>query len=119
MEKKSKMEKKRIGRPPQNEADRFWGKVIKTSKCWLWSGGPYDLDEYGRFYKGDGTGIPAHRYSYELVYGAIPKGTILHHICRNKRCVKPEHLQALTPQQNTIADKDMIALKSAWGRLRK
>ncbi len=113
----------KLGRPPRDEKQRFWGKVRKTDGCWLWTGGPYSFNEYGVFYKraieGRSKGISSHRYSYEFVKGQIPEGTVLHHKCRNKRCVNPDHLEPVTSQQNTIADKDMIAVKSAWGRFRK
>jgi hypothetical protein len=49
----------------------------------------------------------AHRAAYELRNGAIPAGHEINHKCRNKACINPDHLEALTPQQHVIADHDL------------
>lgn len=45
-------------------------------------------------------GTPAHRVTYTAFIGAIPKGMYVDHMCHNKRCVRPDHLRAITPKQN-------------------
>lgn len=45
---------------------------------------------------------PAHRASYELHKGPIPDGMQIDHLCRNPRCINPDHLEAVTPQENTL-----------------
>lgn len=54
---------------------------------------------YGRFYL-DGRGLLAHRWSYERHVGPIPHGLQIDHLCRNRGCVNPEHLEPVTPSEN-------------------
>lgn len=81
-----------------NDRDRFWAKVDKSGDCWLWtaSTGPFG---YGQFNTGR-TIVRSHRLAYELMVGAIPAGKELDHICRNRLCVRPNHLRLVTRQQN-------------------
>ena len=84
----------------RSEADRFWEKVDKSTDCWIWTGkkGP---SGYGSFWGSDGRDIRAHRWTYESVHGAIPGELQIDHRCRNRACVRPDHLEAVTPQINT------------------
>lgn len=78
---------------------RFWEKVNKTGECWIWTAskrGP----GYGQCSLGGRRQGYAHRFSYEIHFGSIPAGMVIDHICHNKLCVKPDHLQAVTPKQN-------------------
>lgn len=76
---------------------RFWAKVEKTEGCWFWlAATPCG---YGLIWV-DGAYRPAHRVSYEWVHGPIPDGLELDHLCRNPSCVNPEHLEAVTHQEN-------------------
>lgn len=54
---------------------------------------------YGRFYV-DGRGALAHRWSYQFHVGPIPSGLVIDHLCRNTRCVNPDHLEAVTASEN-------------------
>lgn len=45
--------------------------------------------------------IRAHRLAYELAKGPIPQGLVIDHMCHNRGCVNPLHLQAVTQKQNT------------------
>lgn len=79
-------------------ADRFWAKVDKTETCWVWTGAKRD-GGYGVF-KAERL-VPAHRFSYQMATGsAVPADMEVDHICHNPSCVNPEHLRAVTPQQN-------------------
>lgn len=82
--------------PPINE--RFWSYVYKTDGCWWWTGA-HNGKRYGSMRVGD-THKLAHRYSYELLVGSIADGMQIDHLCRNKLCVNPVHLEVVTSQIN-------------------
>jgi hypothetical protein len=69
---------------------RFWAKVQKTDGCWLWTA--CVVRRYGQFGVSSGVRMRAHRYSWELVHGAVPDGLWVLHRCDNPLCVNPEHL---------------------------
>lgn len=73
------------------------------SGCWLWTG--YIAKQgYGRMSikEMEPRARWAHRVSYESFKGAIPEGLQLDHLCRNKTCVNPDHLEAVTPRINCL-----------------
>jgi hypothetical protein len=78
--------------------NRFWSKVDKTDSCWIWVACKYK-DGYGRF-RLNGRCHRAHRVAYELLVGPIPPGLVLDHLCRNRACVNPSHLDPVTHQTN-------------------
>lgn len=83
---------------PSPVEPRFWAKVDKSGDCWNWTAGMFP-DGYGSFrYNGTMTG--SHRVSYELEHGPIPEGMQVDHICRNRKCVRPDHLRLVTHTQN-------------------
>lgn len=90
---------------------RFWEKVEKTENCWIWKG-ISDKKGYGRI-QYLSKSWTAHRLSYFLIYGEIPKGLIVCHHCDNPPCVKPDHLFIGTYSDNM---QDMI--KKGRNRLR-
>lgn len=83
--------------------DKFLSHVEKTETCWNWTG--YLMPNgYGQCKPG-GTDIPvvlAHRWAYEHWWGPIPEGLEIDHLCRNRRCVNPGHLEAVTRSQNIL-----------------
>ena len=83
-------------------SDRFWSKVDKTDSCWLWTACK-NRKGYGHFSVGGRSGRPhlAHRMSYEFLIGPIPQGLTIDHLCKNKACVNPEHLEAVPNAVNT------------------
>lgn len=87
-----------------NEKDiaRFWGKVQKTTSCWLWIGRK-NSQGYGYFWLGtkqDGKDRIAHRVAYEIAHGCLPSGMHVLHRCDNPSCVRPDHLWAGTHTDN-------------------
>lgn len=78
---------------------RFWSKVHKTNKCWIWQAATRSMGRYGTFYY-NGKNIAAHRASWLLNVGPIPKKLDVLHTCDIGLCVNPEHLFLGTHLQN-------------------
>lgn len=89
------------GRPLTDPAARFWAKVDRTTgdACWPWTA-RLDRDGYGTLKMPTGRSIRAHRFAYELLVGPIPEGLVIDHLCRNRRCVNPAHLEPVTAEEN-------------------
>jgi len=88
--------KRRVTRKKTAEA-RFWEKVEKTDGCWNWTG--TKSRGYGGFLF-DGRQIGAHRFSLLLAGREIPRGLEVDHLCRNRGCVNPDHLDIVTRLEN-------------------
>jgi len=74
--------------------------VDSSTGCWNWTG-----NLSGRGYpriQVNGTPRGAHRISMELAGNPVPSGMVADHICRNRICINPDHLRAVTPLQNTL-----------------
>lgn len=94
--------------------EKFLKYVDKTDTCWLWTGSTL-TSGYGQAVRPDASerwkvGKPvqegAHRVSYKIFIGDIPKGKLVRHSCDNKMCVNPEHLSVGT-QVDNMADYGM------------
>lgn len=78
--------------------ERFLEKCDRSGECWIWLC-QRKSDGYGHF-KVDGRYVGAHRYAYQRVNGAIPSGMEIDHLCRNRSCVNPTHLEAVPHSVN-------------------
>lgn len=75
-------------------------RTTRSGDCLLW-GGKRDTHGYGVISIDDKI-RRAHRVAYELAKGPIPDGLVIDHQCFNRHCVNPDHLNAVTNQQNTL-----------------
>lgn len=115
------------GMPPPRQpapiADRLWAKVNKEGPvpetrpelgpCWVWTGKP-DGKGYGQINAGRRPSkmLRAHRVAYELCVGPIPEDLQLDHLCRNRMCVRPEHLEPVTQRVNVLRGEGASARNS-------
>lgn len=79
--------------------ERLDAYTDKSGDCWLWTGGTTN-DGYGLTTDG-GVRVLAHRAAYELAYGEIHNGLEIDHMCHTPRCVRVDHLQAVTSKENS------------------
>jgi HNH endonuclease len=83
--------------------ERFWSKVFKGGPggCWLWAGS-VKPNGYGIISAGPRGSSPlqAHRVAFALHFGEAGEGLVIHHRCLNRRCVNPDHLEAVTYSVN-------------------
>jgi hypothetical protein len=81
---------------------RFWRHVVRDpdTECWEWTAARKN-GGYGSFAIGKGN-VYAHRFAYEMLVGPIPEGLELDHLCRNRGCVNPDHLEPVTRQVNVL-----------------
>lgn len=88
---------------------RFFDKVTfkKDSDCWFWKAA-IDSTGYGRFQVGKKFDS-AHRFAYELFKGHIQSGLHSDHLCRNRQCVNPGHIEIVTPRENVLRGTSPLA----------
>lgn len=85
--------------------ERFWGNVVKTESCWLWTGkNKNSRTGHGRLRVNKRT-VVASRFSWEIHKGPIPEGLKVLHHCDVGACVNPKHLYLGTLSDNA---KDMF-----------
>ena len=89
---------------------RFLERIKVFGECWEWQG-TVAANGYGRCSM-DNRNDMAHRVSYKLFVGPIADGMTIDHLCRNKRCVNPSHLEVVTSRENTLRG-DTIAAENA------
>jgi hypothetical protein len=81
--------------------ERFWEKVDKTPSCWLWTASCFK-DGYGQFYPRHGEPKGAHIWLWEQTNGPVPESKELDHLCRVRKCVRPDHLEPVSHRENTL-----------------
>ncbi|MFJ7782214.1 HNH endonuclease signature motif containing protein [Streptomyces albidoflavus] len=106
----SRIQRRRTkGKPPAPGEQSFTAKIDKEGAiptyrsdlgpCWLWKGAQHNAKGYGRF-EIDGQRYLAHRFAYHLWGGELIAGMEIDHLCRNTRCVNPQHLEQVTPEEH-------------------
>lgn len=82
-----------------DSAVRFLEKIDMGEHCWLWTGATAG-EGYGVFWVPGAGQTYAHRVSHQMFVGPIPDGLEVDHLCSNRLCVKPTHLEAVTGDEN-------------------
>lgn len=91
---------------------RFVSKISNfgaKNQCWPWNA-PLD-NGYGRFWLNNKTDL-AHRISYQLFVGSINNNLHIDHLCRNRSCVNPEHMEQVTIKTNVLRGVGLTAVNA-------
>jgi hypothetical protein len=86
--------------------------AIDERECWAWQGATcfgYGVVGMGR--RSDGT-QQTHRALYEIVVGPVPDGMQLDHLCRNRACCNPDHLEVVTRRENIMRGESTAAINA-------
>ena len=83
-----------------NKADiaRFKRHVQVQGECWVWTS-RINAGGYGEFKHG-GSKHKAHRWIWQALNGDLPQDVVIDHLCRNRACVRPAHLEPTTNEEN-------------------
>jgi len=95
--------------------NEYWSRVDKngpipdgfTTSCWIWNGSQ-NRDGYGQFYgklDGNRLNMTAHRWAYLFTHGTIPDNKHIDHLCFNRLCENPDHLEAVDQIVNNRRSK--------------
>lgn len=93
--------------------ERFWAKVTIPEppwECWTWNARHHN--GYGWFTVKHNNHVGAHRYAYQLLRGEIPEGLVCDHLCRNRGCCNPWHLELTTIGENVRRGKINTKMKN-------
>ena len=92
--------------------ERFVGFVEESDEgCWDWIGSK-NSHGYGAMTI-DKKSIGAHRVSYRIFNGSLEKGKVIDHICRNRKCVNPDHLRLVSQWTNSIENSNGVSALNA------
>lgn len=87
--------------------ERFYDNKfqIASNGCWNWTANIVQKTGYGLMMNEDHGSIGAHRASYIIHKGEIPDGFHIHHKCKNRKCVNPEHLEAIKASEHLSLER--------------
>jgi len=99
-----------------NEKEKFNSKYrIEPNGCWIWTAFINQYG-YGRFRIG-GKKFQAHRVSYAIAHNGLYARLVVDHLCRDKACVNPEHLELVTVRENTIRGDTPKIMKERFSKM--
>ena len=100
-----------------NELARFEKQIScdRQSGCWDWTGATHS--GYAWFSTGGSAGraVLGHRFSYQYIFGDHEDGLELDHLCRNRRCVNPFHVEPVTHHENMLRGGNAIKARCPRG----
>lgn len=100
--------------PEMTVVDRLWSHVDRSGgpdACWEWTAS-LGSHGYGQFYVDGPVMRRPHRVAYEATIGPVPDGTELDHLCRNRACVNPSHLEPVSHRENTLRGITLPAINA-------
>lgn len=101
-----------LGKLSDKVIARFWKRVDKQDGCWLW-GGNRHRDGYGVITI-RGKPHSSHRVSFAIHNGGLQGGVVVRHMCGNKLCVNPSHLQVGSSADNRNDDAKQYEYNGRW-----
>lgn len=96
---------------------RIQARVVNADGCWVWQGAKKPSG-YGNIYV-EGRYLNTHRAAYMAFVGPIPDGLTIDHLCRNRSCVNPDHLEPVTHRENTMRGDSPGAIMRRTGKCRR